>query len=175
MQFFPRPLALLIVASLLPAAGIAAPEVLRKAEYDRIRAERNEAPSFTAREMDGEAARFLEVVKATWDARSRACPDPAFAKIAQLIGMKETVQGVVAFHTHKTPPFSLTDHRRNAKEAVIAATLTIALPTSVDNLIHTKEGAAYIRVSETCVEVFEDAGKGLARTFYVKPDQGEQG
>ena len=159
---------------MIPVSGIAAPEVLLKSEYERIRNERNQAPSFTARKMDAGSAKFLDVVRAEWESRSHECPDSAFAKIAQLTGVKEAVKGVVAFYTHKTPPYSAVDRRRNAKEAVIAAALTISLPIPVDNLIHTKEGLAYIRNSKNSVTVFEDTEMGLKRTVYGKPAKGER-
>ena len=154
---------------MIPVAGIAAPDALLKSEYEKIRNERNQAPMFAARKMDADAAKFLDVVKSDWESRSSECPDSAFAKIAGLTGVSEDVEGVVAFYTHKTPPYSAEDHRRNAKEAVFAAALTISLPISADNLIHTKEGVAYIRNSKNSVTVFEDTEKGLKRTVYVKP------
>lgn len=169
-----KPLLILIGSALIPAAGIAAPEALLKSEYEKIRDERNQAPAFAARKMDANTVKFLDAVKKDWELRSSECPDPAFTKIVGLTGMSNDVKGVVEFYTHITPPFSANDHHRNAKEAVIAATLTVSLPISVDSLVHTKEGLAYIKNSQTTVTVFEDTEKGLKRTVYVKPTKGEQ-
>lgn len=154
---------------LIPTVAVAAPDAPLKSEYEKIRKERNQAPLFASRKMDADDARFIERVKATWEVQASECPDPNFAKIAALTGMEKTVAGVVAFHTHKTPPYSPEDPARNAKEAVIAATLTVTLPISVDSLVHTRDGLAYIKNSKDLVTVFEDTDKGLKRTVYVKP------
>jgi hypothetical protein len=169
-----KPLLILIGTVLIPAAGIAAPEGLLKAEYVRIVEERNQAPFFAEHKMEDADVKFLEAVKREWELRSSECPDTAFTKIVGLTGMSNDVKGVVDFFTHETPPFSGNDDRRNAKEAVIAATLTVSLPISVDNLVHTMEGLAYIKNSQTTVTVFEDTEKGLKRNVYVKPAEGEQ-
>ena len=154
---------------LIPGAEIAAPKAFLKSEYEKIRDERNQAPTFAARKMDAKAADFLEVVKRDWELRSSESPDSAFSKIAGLTGFSNDVKGVVDFYTHKTPPYSKDDHQRNAKEAVIAATLTVSLPISVDSVLHAKGGLTYIKNSQTTATVFEDTEKGLKRTVYVKP------
>ena len=171
MNLAAKSLLVLIGTVIIPVAGIAAPNVLLKSDYEEIRSERNQAPTYTARKMDAESTKFLELIQSEWESQLSKCPDSAFTKIAAVTGVSNDVAGVVAFHTHKTPPYSALDHRRNAKEAVFAATLTVSLPISADNLIHTRDGVAFIKNSKNLVTVFEDTEEGLKRTIYRKPPQ----
>ena len=66
------------------------------------------------------------------------------------------------------------DHRRNAKEAIVATAQATALPRSVDNVIYVGDGLAFVRVSENCLEVFEDTDDGLRRTIYFRKKKGKQ-
>ena len=54
-------------------------------------------------------------------------------------------------------------------------TLATALPASADQLIYTGEGIAFVKISEKCVEVFEDTTEGLSRSLYFEPADGDGG
>ena len=160
-------LVLLVGIALAPLSGLSAMEAIKKSEYDQIRKARAAAPTFVSRKIEDGMAAYLKKVREDWTVETQVCPDPTFAKIAALTWVKESVEGVVSLYTHKTPKFSFLNQSRNVREAVIAATTTVALPISLDSLIHTREGLAFVRLSKSRVEVFEDTEKGLRRTVYV--------
>jgi len=58
-------------------------------------------------------------------------------------------------------------------EMLIATTMAMALPNSMDHLLYLGEGVCFIKYSEEVIEVFEDTQDGLSRTLYrfVKSDE----
>ena len=87
---------------------------------------------------------------------------------APYVGTPASAASVVRLHTHKMPPFGPGKDERNLREATLAGAMMVALPVSVDGIIHHKEGLAFIKISNKVVQVYEDTGKGLKSTLYVK-------
>ena len=152
----------------MPVTASATPELLKKIQYDKLRKERSEAPVFAARAMDEATTAYLKDVQANWVAKTTECPDTIFTKITLMVDMEPTTASVVRLHSHKMPPFAPGKDERNLREATLAAATMVALPISVDSLIHHKEGFAFIKLTDEFVQVYEDTEKGLKVTLYKK-------
>lgn len=152
----------------MPVTASATPALLKKVQYDKLREKRSEAPVFAARVMDEETTAYLKDVQTKWVAKATECPDTVFTEIALMVDMDATAASVVRLHTHKMPPFAPGKDERNLREATLAGAMMVALPVSVDGVIHHKEGLAFIKISNKVVQVYEDTGKGLKSTLYVK-------
>jgi hypothetical protein len=169
----PRSTVILVVA-LIAIGGFFAWQMAMKTNYDKLRYQMVEVPRFAIHPLDAEADDFLESVRESWDVQDRELPDSIFSEISSVTGVDESVEGVVNFHTHEIPEYSFFDHRRNAKEGVMATAMAVALPTSVDNRIYFGDGVCFIKLTGNLVEVFEDTEEGLKRTRYSIAKIGEQ-
>jgi hypothetical protein len=169
----PRSTVICVVA-LTTVGGFFAWQLAMKKAYDKLRDQMVDVPRFAIHPIDAEADAFLELVRESWDVQDHELPDSIFSKISSATGVDESVEGVVAFHTHEIPQFSFFDHRRNAKEGVKAIAMAGALPISVDDRIYFGDGVCFIKLTGNLVEVFEDTEEGLKRTCYSIAKIGEQ-
>ena len=148
-------------------------QVYGKVRYDDMRG-RLETPAFTVRPIDAETAEFIGKVKETWSLHQQENPDPIFAEISSVTGFEENVEGVAKLYTHEIPEYSFVDLRRNAKEAVMAVTLAVAIPQSLDNQFYTSEGIGFVKLGENHLELFEDTDEGLSRSLYINQEAQRQ-
>lgn len=167
-------IALVVVALLV--GGFFGGQIPMKIKYDKSRDQLLEqAPPFATHPLDGEMQAFLQSVRAEWKVHDQDLPDAVFSEISSVTGLDESVHGVVEFHTYEIPEFSFFKPRRNAQEAVMATTMAVALPVSVDQRIYVGDGICFIKFSDSLVEVYADTDDGLRRTRYWKGNGGKQG
>ncbi|MGI9239633.1 MAG: hypothetical protein ACR2RV_02465 [Verrucomicrobiales bacterium] len=149
-------------------------QVYGKLRYDQLR-DRLETPAFTIRPIDAESAEFIRTVKESWLLHQEDSPDPIFAEISKITGLDETVGGVAKFYTHEIPEYSFVDLRKNANEAVIATTLMVSIPQSLDGQFYAGEGIGFVKLGANHVELFEDTEDGLSRSLYINQEGLKQG
>jgi len=169
-----KPLQILSLVILVLLAGYFGWQIPLKKKYDHLRDQLlDPSLSFRVQDFEQDDLTFLETVKKDWDVVAQECPDVVFAEISEAVGFEESAQGVVDFHTYKLAPFSFFNHRQNVNEMLIATTMAMALPNSMDHLLYLGEGVCFIKYSEEVIEVFEDTQDGLSRTLYrfVKSDE----
>ena len=169
----PSPFILIVVAAVLAFVGYLLWQIPAKARYTKLLDQLAQAPRFVAHPMDEESAALLDSVESSWQLHTNDSPDPVFAEIASVTRFENSVAGVVALYTHRVPEYSFFNRERNKRESVLATTLAIALPVSMDSRVYHKDGMAFVRIADSVIEVFEDTDKGISRRLYMKPKEPE--
>lgn len=149
-----------------------------KNRFDRLRAQVSQV-TLSKVSMDEAGETLLATVKGAWKLQTQEVPDSVFSEIASMTGLPESVAGVAEFFTHEIPEFSFFSFSQNADEAVMALAMAVALPTSVDGKLYKSENVCFVKIGESCVEVFENTKKGLRRSLYYQSEnetsKGENG
>ncbi len=138
-----------------------------KKKYDSLR-EELDTPVFVVCDIGSAEQTFIDDVRASWYKHAEECPDSILSDVMKKIGYANSVEGLIDLYGHQIPPYSFFDSERNKREAIIAVTLAVIAPITVDGCIYHKDGFAYLRLNNQAVECFEDTSDGVKYTLYFK-------
>ena len=148
--------------------GFFAWQISLKSRFDNLRERVSQGAQLKIVDMDESSAAFLTRVKDSWKIQAQEVPDPIFSDIFAITGMPESVAGVAEFYTHQIPAYSFFSPQRNAREATIALAMAVSMPVSMDGKLYKAGGVCFVKITDACVEVFEDTEGGLQRSLYYK-------
>lgn len=148
--------------------GFFAWQISLKTRFDNLRERVSQGAQLKVVDMDETSEAFLTGVQRSWEIQAQEVPDPIFSEIFAMTGMPESVAGVAEFYTHQIPAYSFFSPQRNAREASIALAMAVSMPVSMDGKLYKAGEVCFVKISDACVEVFEDTGRGLQRSLYYK-------